>query len=378
MDGTSIVSLPAEENMLTFDLESNYGLPLAEFLPTPLSNDLPYYPAPANLPFYDSDDYEDEQIEGCRDMSYRQFENLPLQPLPRSTAAELSWFRTQPTPSIPLYFSPRDNAPMYSEDDSDESLDTSSSHSTEPEDTNMFVSNADFYIKFENTPIRAPNLKNQDSLTNQMNTLTDVLPDDLPDSPVVKECHRVQQKNFRNRTMHSLEQRSEYEDMEIPPQNSPQRPNVPLSPRVKTEKLLDVNKNIDRDLKPPFNLFREVSLPVIPSAKKLKKERKKGKFKVKREKVRDPPIQDMDSYKKVTHKHTPGKKPKLKNRWTLMCGHCGKIFNARPTPKNSRYVVNHICPKHGNKRKQFVIGTKARRCMKEHEGPCIQQLLRIQ
>ena len=98
--------------------------------------------------------------------------------------------------------------------------------------------------------------------------------------------------------MHSLEQRSEYEDMEIPPQNSPQRPNVALSPRVKTEKLLDVNKNIDRDLKPPFNLFREVSLPVIPSAKKLKKERKKGKFKVKREKVRDPPIQDMGSYKK--------------------------------------------------------------------------------
>jgi len=329
MDGTSIVSLPAEENMLPFDLESNYGLPLAEFLPTPLSNDLPHYPAPANLPFYDSDDYEDEQIEGCREMSHRQFENLPLQPLPRSTAAELSWLRTQPTPSMPLQFSPPDNAPMYSEDDSDESLDTSYSHSTEPEDTNMFVSNSDF-------------------------------------------------KNFRNRTMHSLEQRSEYEDMEIPPQNSPQQPNVSLSPGVKTEKLLDVNKNIDRDLKPPFNLFREVSLPVIPSAKKLKKERKKGKFKVKREKVRDPPIQDMGSYKKVTHKHTPGKKPKLKNRWTLMCGHCGKIFNARPTPKNSRYVVNHICPKHGNKRKQFVIGTKARRCMKEHDGPCIQQLLKIQ
>jgi hypothetical protein len=375
MDGTSIVSLPAEENMLPFDLESNYGLPLAEFLPTPLSNDLPHYPAPANLPFYDSDDYEDEQIEGCREMSHlisdepitmshhfemfnRQFENLPLQPLPRSTAAELSWLRTQPTPSMPLQFSPPDNAPMYSEDDSDESLDTSYSHSTEPEDTNMFVSNSDF--------------------TNQMNTLTDVLPDDLPDSPVVKGCPRVQQKNFRNRTMHSLEQRSEYEDMEIPPQNSPQQPNVSLSPGVKTEKLLDVNKNIDRDLKPPFNLFREVSLPVIPSAKKLKKERKKGKFKVKREKVRDPPIQDMGSYKKVTHKHTPGKKPKLKNRWTLMCGHCGKIFNARPTPKNSRYVVNHICPKHGNKRKQFVIGTKARRCMKEHDGPCIQQLLKIQ
>jgi len=387
MDGTSIVSLPAEENMLTFDLDSNYGLPLAEFLPTPpLANDLPFYHAPANIPFYDSDDYEDEEIEGSRDMSHRQFENLPLQPLPRSTAAELSWFRSSPTPSIPLHFSPRDNAPMYSEDDSDESLDTSSSHSTEPEDSNMFVSNADFTIKSENTTINStePELSStfvyNDDFTNHMNILPDAFADDLPDSPVtvVESSPGVHEKSFRNRTMQNLEQRSEYEDMEMPPQNLPQRPNVPLSPRVKTEKLLDVNKNIDRELKPPFNLFREVSLPVIPSTKKLKKERKKGKFKVKREKVRDPPIQDMDSYKKVTHKHTPGKKPKLKNRWTLMCGHCGKIFNARPTPKNSRYVVNHICPKHGNKRKQFVIGTKARRCEKEHEGPCIQQLLRIQ
>merc|ERR1719245_1665383 len=42
-----------------------------------------------------------------------------------------------------------------------------------------------------------------------------------------------------------------------------------------------------------------------------------------------------------------------------------------------RYVVNHMCPMHGNKRKQFVIGIKARRCEKEHEGPCIQQLLRL-
>lgn len=88
-------------------------------------------------------------------------------------------------------------------------------------------------------------------------------------------------------------------------------------------------------------------------------------------------LPNLDGYMKVSNKHTPGKKPKLKARWTLMCNHCGKIFCARPTPKNSRYVVNHICPMHGNKRKQFVIGTKARRCKKEHEGPCIQQLMRL-
>lgn len=88
-------------------------------------------------------------------------------------------------------------------------------------------------------------------------------------------------------------------------------------------------------------------------------------------------VPNLDGYMKVHNKHTPGKKPKLKARWTLMCNHCGKVFCARPTPKNSRYVVNHICPTHVNKRKQFVIGTKARRCEKEHEGPCIQQLLRL-
>lgn len=88
-------------------------------------------------------------------------------------------------------------------------------------------------------------------------------------------------------------------------------------------------------------------------------------------------LPNLDGYKKVNKKHTPGKKPKLKARWTLMCNHCGKIFCARPTPKNSRYVVNHMCPMHGNKRKQFVIGIKARRCEKEHEGPCIQQLMKL-
>jgi len=88
-------------------------------------------------------------------------------------------------------------------------------------------------------------------------------------------------------------------------------------------------------------------------------------------------LPNLDGYTKVHNKHTPGKKPKLKARWTLICNHCGKIFCARPTPKNSRYVVNHICPTHTNKRKQFVIGTKARRCETEHEGPCIQQLMRL-
>lgn len=115
-----------------------------------------------------------------------------------------------------------------------------------------------------------------------------------------------------------------------------------------------------------------------------KAERSNYTLKVKREKYSPPAVRKpmkctiptLDGYRKVHTKHTPGKKPKLKARWTLMCAHCGKIFCARPTPKNSRYVVNHMCPMHGNKRKQFVIGTKTRRCEKTHHGPCIQQLVR--
>lgn len=82
-------------------------------------------------------------------------------------------------------------------------------------------------------------------------------------------------------------------------------------------------------------------------------------------------------YRKVVSKHTPGKKPKVKVRWHLLCGHCNQVFMARPTPKNSRYVVNHICPKHHNKRRQFVIGVKTRRCLHKHSGPCIQRLLKL-
>lgn len=82
----------------------------------------------------------------------------------------------------------------------------------------------------------------------------------------------------------------------------------------------------------------------------------------------------VHGYKKVSRKHTPGKKPKLKIKWTLFCAHCKEVFSARPTPKNSRYVVNHICSMNRNKRKQFVIGVKTRNCKREHAGPCMQQL----
>lgn len=85
--------------------------------------------------------------------------------------------------------------------------------------------------------------------------------------------------------------------------------------------------------------------------------------------------QDLACYTKIIEpKNKPGKKPKLKTKWTLICAHCKEIFHARPTPKNSRYVVNHICANDFKKRKQFVIGTRSRKCKKDHKGPCMTQL----
>jgi hypothetical protein len=66
-----------------------------------------------------------------------------------------------------------------------------------------------------------------------------------------------------------------------------------------------------------------------------------------------------------------GRKPRVTKRWKLYCAHCEVLFFARPTPKNSRYVVNHNCYK---RRKQYIIGVKTRGCMTPHSHSCIQRL----
>jgi len=70
----------------------------------------------------------------------------------------------------------------------------------------------------------------------------------------------------------------------------------------------------------------------------------------------------------------PGRKPKIKVRWHLYCAHCSKVFCARPTPKNSRYVVNHTCPGDSKKRRQYVIGVKRRNCRYNHDDFCITRV----
>lgn len=70
-----------------------------------------------------------------------------------------------------------------------------------------------------------------------------------------------------------------------------------------------------------------------------------------------------------------GKKPKVDKRWHLLCAHCEELFYARPTPKNSRYVVNHQCKSSpGIHRRQFIIGVKGKNCCLPHKQPCIQHV----
>lgn len=77
-------------------------------------------------------------------------------------------------------------------------------------------------------------------------------------------------------------------------------------------------------------------------------------------------------YRVIEIPKTKGKKPKVSKRWQLLCSHCDTLFFARPTPKNSRYVVNHQCK--NDRRRQYIIGIKARNCNKPHTTACIQHV----
>jgi len=92
-----------------------------------------------------------------------------------------------------------------------------------------------------------------------------------------------------------------------------------------------------------------------------------------------PPVTKRKSKRKRKRKRNMHKNDRRKNaciaqppihcRWTIRCQHCQELFNAKPTPKNSWYVVNHACQ--GKKRRQFVVGRKAKSCPGGHEGGCV-------
>jgi len=119
-----------------------------------------------------------------------------------------------------------------------------------------------------------------------------------------------------------------------------------------------------------------------------KKHKRSARWNDKRSKISKKKSKNFISgrnYRVIEVPKTSGKKPKVEKRWQLLCNHCKVLFLARPTPKNSRYVVNHQCQPDGVrrqtchqfmrlKRKQYIIGVKGRNCVLPHESACIQHV----
>jgi len=107
----------------------------------------------------------------------------------------------------------------------------------------------------------------------------------------------------------------------------------------------------------------------VNSKIKLKHERREKKKKIGKLNNLRP---SKHEYRVIEIPKTKGKKPKVSKRWQLLCSHCDTLFFARPTPKNSRYVVNHQCK--NDRRRQYIIGIKARNCKQPHTCACIQHV----
>jgi len=117
-----------------------------------------------------------------------------------------------------------------------------------------------------------------------------------------------------------------------------------------------------RKLEPTRKSVQKSKWSVKKRANKLSKKSKKRLF-----------ISDRRKYRVIEVPKTSGKKPKVEKRWQLLCNHCDILFYARPTPKNSRYVVNHQCQPDGVRR-QYIIGVKGRNCVLPHESACIHHV----
>jgi len=62
-----------------------------------------------------------------------------------------------------------------------------------------------------------------------------------------------------------------------------------------------------------------------------------------------------------------------KNQSRIWCNHCKTFFFAKPTLRKKKHVfaLNHSC-RQGEKRRQYVLGKKHRKCEFVHEGPCLE------
>lgn len=61
------------------------------------------------------------------------------------------------------------------------------------------------------------------------------------------------------------------------------------------------------------------------------------------------------------------------NQSRIWCNHCKTFFFAKPTLRKKKHVfaLNHAC-RQGEKRRQYVLGKKHRKCEFDHEGPCLE------
>jgi len=125
------------------------------------------------------------------------------------------------------------------------------------------------------------------------------------------------------------------------------------------------------ELNPPEIIEVLIPRKVEPNVRKQKKHKpwshkKRAKLSKKKNLI-------SGNYRVIEVPKTSGKKPRVEKRWQLLCNHCKVLFLARPTPKNSRYVVNHQCQPDGIRR-QYIIGVKGRNCVLPHESACIQHV----
>jgi len=59
-------------------------------------------------------------------------------------------------------------------------------------------------------------------------------------------------------------------------------------------------------------------------------------------------------------------------RFLMCCSHCSKVFWAKPTEREGRFVYNHECS--SLPRRQYVVGGFHRKCPFEHSYACIDFL----
>lgn len=134
-----------------------------------------------------------------------------------------------------------------------------------------------------------------------------------------------------------------------------------------------------RAVKDEFISSEDSSEPDEPREKKRPK--KKGKKVRKRRRDADASVEDqlpglLEAPTAETHIFPEAPKRKKRKRKKaqsqIYCAHCKQTFFAKPTNRGEFYVLNHCCS--GDRRRQFVLDRKHRKCIMDHPGNCLRLL----